>query len=86
MKKYILSIFAVVLAVGMSAFTTVSNQTKTGDDYYWFNLDGTEDLGHDEFPNNGCTIEGEGCAKGYIDPPNDPTDDPADVFVREGNR
>jgi|SRR5690606_23604311 len=43
MKKYLLGLVAVVIAVGLSAFTSAEKQTKTSDNftsYYWFDLVG----------------------------------------------
>lgn len=38
MKKYLLGIFAVVLAIGFSAFTPKKESKKNFTDYYWFKV------------------------------------------------
>ena len=75
MKKYLVGLFALILAVGMSAFTTISIAKKTSlPELYWYSPGGSP-LGHGEFPNNGCTITGTGCANGFENPPIDPVND-----------
>ncbi len=40
MKKYLLGFFAIILAVGLSAFTKAPDQKKTTDtEYYWYVVD-----------------------------------------------
>lgn len=39
MKKYLLSVFAVILAVGFSAFTKAPAIKKSSTDYYWYEVD-----------------------------------------------
>jgi len=42
MKKNILGLLTIVLAIGLSAFTAVhENQKPTGTPYYWYNVVGT---------------------------------------------
>ncbi len=42
MKKNFLGLFAIVLAIGLSAFTTVTKNTKPlGTPYFWYQVSGT---------------------------------------------
>jgi hypothetical protein len=70
MKKYLLGIFAVVLAISFSAFSPAAKQDNLVP-MYWYDLDGNS-LGFGIHPNNGCEQEGVGCAKGFIVEPADP--------------
>lgn len=43
MKKYLLGLFALALAIGFSAFTPGDqNNPTTQDDYFWYAIDGSQ--------------------------------------------
>ena len=76
MKKYLIGLFAIVLAIGLNAFTTLSENKAKGKEtsYYWFEYDAGS--GHaTDFLNtgerSGFTIlgcdddEGTDCRRGY---------------------
>jgi hypothetical protein len=42
MKKYLLGLFAVVLAIGFSAFTSDDRKSTTQDAYFWYAIDGSQ--------------------------------------------
>lgn len=73
MKKYVLGIFAVLLAIGFSAFTPSSSKSNR-DSLHWYDLSGNP-LGFGEEPSTECTQMGVGCAKGFIEIPADPQTD-----------
>lgn len=78
MKKYVLGIFAVLLAIGFSAFTPSAKQDNL-DPKYWYGLDG-QPLGFGIHPNNGCETIGEGCAVGFTVEPMDPLTETPDDY------
>lgn len=75
MKKY-LSLLAVILAIGFSAFTSKADQ-KQLTNYFWYDLVGGS-LGYGTLPNNGCIATGTDCARGFVVEPNSPTQDMPD--------
>ena len=75
MKKYLMGIFAVIIALSLSAFAIIKDDAvnKTQQQYYWFGLTGSY-LGRSASAPpecNGGTID---CAYGYINvaDPDDP--------------
>jgi hypothetical protein len=50
MKKYVLALFAIVLAVGLNSFTTVTSAKHKTESttYYWFDYSGTQITGFDQ--------------------------------------
>ena len=60
MKKYLPGLFALVLAVAMSAFTVTTDQKKaaTGQQFFWYELPTA--TGHND-PDNYSTEEVMGC-------------------------
>lgn len=53
MKKSLLGLFALILAVGFSAFSTVKQHSKTlQDPYYWYVVDATGNVADDSGPLN----------------------------------
>lgn len=77
MKKYVLGIFAVLLAIGFSAFTPSAKQDNL-DPMFWYDLDG-QSLGYGIHPNNECVQAGVGCARGFIVEPTDPLTEEEDA-------
>lgn len=75
MKKYLLGFFAFLFAIGLSSFSALKTSEKKLTSYYWYSPDGLTNLGFGEFPNTGCQAPGSDCAKGYVNPPSDPTSD-----------
>lgn len=76
MRKYLLGLFAVVMAVSLSAFTSAKSSKETGKsaDLYWFLYDATSettgtylDFGEkNTFKVPGCNQETEiDCRRGY---------------------
>lgn len=65
MKKYLVGIFAVILAISATAFTKVSNFND--DVYYWYDIEGNRlnDI-PSELPPNGCDEGTEICAFGHV--------------------
>jgi len=43
MKKQILSLFIIVLAIGFSAFTTIGHHAKKSQDAFWYKVDPNND-------------------------------------------
>ena len=74
MKKRLFATVAVVLAVGASAFTKVNTQQKTTVVYYWYDAATNQELPGNPMaePSSGCESTGTGCAKGFINPEEDP--------------
>ena len=69
MKKYLLGLVAVVLAIGFSAFTksTVTKNKRTDGSYFWYEYDaGADQLGVLVNPNNTVKIS-KNDAFGYTD-------------------
>jgi len=65
MKKYLVAIFAVMIAISATAFTSVKSYDP--DVYYWYDTEGR--LLSDtpsELPPNGCNEGTEICAFGHI--------------------
>lgn len=76
MRKYLLGLFAVVMAVSLSAFTSAKSSKETGKsaDLYWFLYDATSggtgaylDFGEkNTFRVTGCNLESLiDCRRGY---------------------
>jgi hypothetical protein len=77
MRKYLLGLFAIVMAVSLSAFTGAKSSEATGKaiDLYWFEYDhsGTGTVGtyldygdRSEFLNVPCNLSvGNDCRRGY---------------------
>lgn len=71
MKKYITGIFAVVLAVGASAFTHIQSKPAADPMLYWLAADGTDDgfkLQSQEQIDRNCYGTNSVCAKGFNNP------------------
>ncbi len=81
MKKYLIGFFALVLTVGIMAFSNFKN-TKSQDQFYWYTPDGLTSLGFGQYPSTGCQEFGEGCAIGFTDDPDDPEHDPYQTSVQ----
>ena len=79
MKKYLLGIFAVILAVGLSAFTVVQKNANP-DPIYWYSPDGLEPMGVGAEPDTDCPVDGPGCAKGFDIEPTNPVTEGAQHF------
>ena len=72
MKKHFLGIFAVVLALGMSAFTSPATSKKTsGTPLYWYHVSGTQTVG----PKINSTLLDEDQAMAQITECNDETEE-----------
>jgi hypothetical protein len=70
MKKILPGLFALLLAIGFSAFSPKAKQiTKGSDDVYnWFNSSDNSYLtstGSSASPNS-CTANGDNCVKGFL--------------------
>jgi hypothetical protein len=74
MKKQILSLFIVVLAVGFSAFTTIQHHAKSTDNAFWYKVDPTSNEVIAEYgfvsresaeSSSGCSGTNADCDKGY---------------------
>jgi hypothetical protein len=80
MKKFLLPMLAILLAVGFSAFTTDNRESKTDaiqDELYWYRIDASGKIGSalnsevlstktEVFTEAGCPDEtGDDCARGY---------------------
>ncbi|MBE7170528.1 MAG: hypothetical protein INR73_08055 [Williamsia sp.] len=71
MKKYITGIFAVVLAVGASAFTHIQSKPAGDPMLYWVAADGTDDglkTATQETIDRNCTGGTFVCSRGYNNP------------------
>lgn len=83
MKKNLLGLLALVLAVGLSAFTTIDTSTAQ---YYWFRQSDHELVGSSAGPDGnpiGCSATGSNCVKGYlleVEPEEEPTTPPDAQF------
>jgi hypothetical protein len=56
MKKYLFGLFAIILAVSFSAFSTAKKHSKTsGTPYYWYTVDASGNVADDNGPLNGST-------------------------------
>ncbi|HSU26793.1 MAG TPA: hypothetical protein VLJ68_00305 [Chitinophagaceae bacterium] len=82
MKKYLLGLLAILLAVGFSSFKSApkkSSQTT----YYWYDIVNYDPIGVEktEEPGVECltTNHGDRCAVGFLDVPSDPSTDTPDV-------
>lgn len=68
MKKYITGIFAIVLAIGASAFSHVQSKPAFEQSFYWKAADGTKD-GYktitQEQMSRGCNGSTDVCAQGF---------------------
>lgn len=65
MKKYLLGIFAVIIAISTTAFTGSSNSANQV--YYWYDLQGNLlSPVPSEFSPDGCTEGTEICSYGHI--------------------
>jgi hypothetical protein len=70
MKKYLLSIFAIVFAIGLSSFSNSQNASKKSGilTTYWFELDGDPagtSSAKNVAPAGNCSTVGAGCIEGY---------------------
>jgi hypothetical protein len=45
MKKNVLGLFAIVLAISLSAFNTIHKEKTTGTPFYWYQVSGTSTIG-----------------------------------------
>jgi len=93
MKKYLLGFMAIVLAIGLSAFTGESKQA-TDNVYYFYIVDGngtipfgssvqfggTKTLAYAD-ANDGCSGTASDCMRGFLTQPSLPTNDPGDVHT-----
>ena len=68
MKRNILAVLAIVIAMGASAFTAIkdADKEKNLQQYYWFGLTGSY-LGRSASVPSGCDLtNSKNCAFGYI--------------------
>jgi len=74
MKKHFLSMFVIALAVGFSAFTTMSHNAKKTDNAFWYKVDPSTNEVLAEYgfvsresaqTSSGCSGNGATCDKGY---------------------
>jgi hypothetical protein len=81
MKKYLVGIFAILLAIGFSAFTSTKTQSEKFTNYYWYHtFTGVAFPGNPQAePSIDCTTLGVGCAKGFLNPDSDPVHHTADA-------
>jgi len=71
MKKYLVAIFAVILAVSATAFTT--SQKSTDNVYYWYDPQGNAlPGGPSALPPSGCEEGTHLCAIGFTEPTDNP--------------
>lgn len=75
MKRYLIATLAIVLVLGISAFSEFNPSAR--DSFFWYDLSGGS-LGFGAEPNNGCTASGTNCARGFISEPDDPTTEQPD--------
>ena len=84
MKKYLLGIIAVVLAIGFSAFS--SENKSAANLFYWYQQSDHAYVGSSTTSTGnplGCSATGENCVKGYqrsSQPPSEPTGTPTAKF------
>ncbi len=73
MKKYFLGFFAIILAIGFSAFTNVESSKQT-DNAFWYKVDPATNEVLEEYnfvsrqsaqSSSGCSGTGILCGKGY---------------------
>ena len=95
MKKYVLGLVAIVLAIGFSAFTAKKKQ-PADDVYYFYIVDsngiipsgssvqfgGTKTLAYAD-ANDGCSGSVNDCLRGFLTQPSLPTSDPGDVRTKK---
>ena len=69
MKKYLLGIFAIVFAIGLSSYTSNTATKPSGNlTTYWFELDGDPagtSSSRDIAPPGNCSTAGDGCIEGF---------------------
>jgi hypothetical protein len=74
MKKKILSLFIIVLAVGFSAFTTIQHHAKSTDNAFWYKVDPVSKEVIAEYgfvsrqsaeSSSSCSGQGDLCDEGY---------------------
>lgn len=71
MKKYLVAIFAVILAVSATAFTT--SQKLNDNVYYWYDPQGHAlPGGPSTLPPSGCDVGTDICAYGFTEPTDEP--------------
>lgn len=82
MKKYLVAIFAVILAVSATAFTAPQN--FDGEVYYWYDMSGNllSPVPTEKSP-NGCDEGTHACARGFINQTSQPLVDPPDEIGKE---
>lgn len=86
MKKYLVGIFAVIIAAAMSAFT-LAPQSAAFDGYFWYDATSGVKLNETRLalPPNGCQLMGDPiCAYGHINETSSPGVNPdEEAFYEE---
>ena len=81
MKKYLLGLFALMLIIVATAFTTYSHSNKPATSYFWYDATTGASLGSGELPSNGCSAMGSNCARGFLTQQIDPLGSTPDKTV-----